>query len=246
MRQCSWCSACPSHSSPHTLQAWVQACKVAFAISTSKAVWRERTLPVASHMSAQSRSRRMQRISICTSCSPRQASAQAVQAWAQSKQASMHSTSASASTAGSLGFVSIIRRAWVMLWLLSFVTSGSGGRLTPRVPLLEPTPHLLDLPRLIFYDAPGEVLYCGVGTLRQGHLGHFDGRLVMRDHRVYERLVEGTLVGELGRVLHPHHLHLLGAHLHRDLRAAELLLLYRTQLFYLGLLGSDDVLGELQ
>src|SRR5215212_3303517 len=66
MRQCSWCSACPSHSSPHTLQAWVQACKVAFAISTSKAVWRERTLPVASHMSAQSRSRRMQRISICT------------------------------------------------------------------------------------------------------------------------------------------------------------------------------------
>src|SRR5919112_241576 len=107
MRQCSWCSGCPSHSSQHTLQA----------------------------------------------C-------------AQSKQASMHSTSASASIAGSLGFVSIIRRAWVMLWLLSFVTSGSGGRLAPRIPLLEPTPHLLDLPRLIFYDPYGEVPYCGVGTLR--------------------------------------------------------------------------------
>src|SRR5215211_944652 len=180
MRQCSWCSACPSHSSPHTLQAWVQACKVAFAISTSKAVWRERTLPVASHMSAQSRSRRMQRISICTSCSPRQASAQAVQAWAQSKQASMHSTSACASTAGSLGFVSIIRRAWVMLRLLSCLRHAKVREaFSPRVPLLEPTSHLLDLPCLVFYDPPGEVPYCGVGTLRYGDLGHLDGRLVV-------------------------------------------------------------------
>ncbi len=50
----------------------------------SKAVWRERILPVASHTSAQSRLTLMQRESdLLGSSSPRQASAQAVQLWAQ-------------------------------------------------------------------------------------------------------------------------------------------------------------------
>src|SRR5918997_62818 len=134
-----------------------------------------------------------------------------------------------------------------MLWLLSFLRCAEvRGGLALWVPLLKPPLHLLDLPRLIVYDPPGEVPYGGVGTLRQGHLGHLDGPLVVWDHRVYERPVEGSLVGKLGRVLHPHHLHLLGAHLHRDLRGTELLLFYSAQLFYLGLLGRDDVLGELQ
>src|SRR5919107_6455323 len=154
-----------------------QASRAALAISTLKAVCLERTFPVTSHTSAQSRSSLMQRASICRSSSPRQASAQAVQAWAQSKQASMHSTSAFASTAGSLGFVSIIRRAWVTSRLLSlFVMLRSGKRLAPRVPLLEPTPHLFDLPRLIVYDPPGEIPYCGVVAFGQGDLGHLDGR----------------------------------------------------------------------
>src|ERR671916_3029281 len=70
--------------------------------------------PVASHTSAQSRLSLMQRASDLGSSSPRQASAQAVQLWAQSKQASMHSTSVEASTAAELGLVWSICWAWVM------------------------------------------------------------------------------------------------------------------------------------
>src|ERR687896_156585 len=69
--------------------------------------------PVASHTSAQSRLSRMQRVSDLGSSSPRQASAQAVQLWAQSKQASIHSTSVEASTAAELGLVWSICWAWV-------------------------------------------------------------------------------------------------------------------------------------
>jgi hypothetical protein len=41
-------------------------------------------LPVVAQTSAQSRFMRMQRVSVSTCCSPRQASAQAVQLWVQS------------------------------------------------------------------------------------------------------------------------------------------------------------------
>jgi hypothetical protein len=55
----------------------------------------------------------MQRARDLGSSSPRQASAQAVQLWAQSMQASMHSTSVEASTAAELGLVWSICWVWV-------------------------------------------------------------------------------------------------------------------------------------
>ena len=82
--QCSMpCWPCCSHSSPQSRQASAQACSDALTSRGSKAVWRERILPVASHTSAQSRLTLMQRESdLLRSSSPRQASAQAVQLWA--------------------------------------------------------------------------------------------------------------------------------------------------------------------
>src|SRR5829696_221560 len=110
---------------------------------------------MASQTSAQSRSRRMHRVSICTSCLPRQASAQAVQAWAQSKQASMHSTSAVVSKAAPLGFASIICRAWVIFLLLTVLFRASPSLLpfsSPAIPLLVPPPYLPDVHLLVLNE----------------------------------------------------------------------------------------------
>jgi hypothetical protein len=83
----------------------------------------------------------MQRASICMSPSPMQASAQVVQAWAQSKQASMHSTNALVSTTTPLGFVSTICQAWVMFCLLLSVHLSS-ERMCLWVMLLAQLDHL--------------------------------------------------------------------------------------------------------
>jgi hypothetical protein len=59
----------------------------------------ERILPVVAHTSEQLRHMVMQRLRWLTSSSPRQASAQALHDWLQSKHASMHSTKAAVSNA---------------------------------------------------------------------------------------------------------------------------------------------------
>src|SRR5918998_2686301 len=69
---------------------------------------------------------------------------------------------------------------------------------------------------------------------------------MVRDHGVYERLVEWLLVGELLRVHHhAHRPHLLGAHLHGHVRCPELFLFDGFELLYLGLLAGNDVPREL-
>src|SRR5918997_1441983 len=113
------------------------------------------------------------------------------------------------------------------------------------VPSLPPLQHLLDLSLLSGYDVLCELLYPGLIALLKCYLGHLYGRLVVRDHGVYERLVEGILVRECLGVRHPHHLHLLSTHLHRHLRGPELLLLDSLQFFYLYPLGRNDVPREL-
>jgi hypothetical protein len=67
------------------VQASTQARRAAPVIAGSKPLCLEKILPVVLHTSAQSRSSRMQRASVCKFSSPRQASAQALQAWTQSK-----------------------------------------------------------------------------------------------------------------------------------------------------------------
>src|SRR5215210_1022135 len=120
-------------------------------------------------------------------------------------------------------------------WILAFL-----------VPLLPPAPHLLDVSLLGAHDVLCELLYLWDLALFGGYLGHVYGRLVMRDHGVNERLVEGVLLGEGLRVHHHAHAsHLLHAHLHWHLRGTELFLLYGLQLLYLGLLAGDNVPGEL-
>src|SRR5918999_5748623 len=100
-RQCSmfisvaWCS----HSSPHSRHASAQAWRAALTMAGSNSVCLETILPVAAHTSEQLRHKVMQRLMWPTISSPRHASAQAVQLWAQSKHASMHSTRSSASIA---------------------------------------------------------------------------------------------------------------------------------------------------
>src|SRR5262249_6748635 len=64
-------------------------------------------------MPAQSRQRRMHCRSSMTSGSLKHASAQVVQVWAQSKQASMHATSAAFTTPPTLGWVEMI--SWVCI-----------------------------------------------------------------------------------------------------------------------------------
>ena len=111
-RQCCMCPACCSHSSPHRRQARAQTSSISRASSGDSC--RERIRPVVAQTSAQCRLSRMQRTRFLTSCSARQASAQAVQVWAQSKQASIHWTktaSAASSTGGLPGLVSSICRA---------------------------------------------------------------------------------------------------------------------------------------
>ncbi len=61
---------------------------------------------------------------------------------------------------------------------------------------MPPLQHLLDLSLLSAHDVPGELLYLGVFALLKCYLGHLYGRLVVGDHGVYERLVEGVLVRE--------------------------------------------------
>lgn len=62
-----------------------------------------------------------------------------------------------------------------------------------RVPFLAPLLHLGYLPLLGVDDVPGDLLDLRVLALAEGDVGHLDGRPVVGDHRVYERLVEGTL-----------------------------------------------------
>src|SRR5215208_650507 len=121
-RQCSMSisMACCSHSSAHKPHASAQARIAALAIAGSNAVCLETTLPVVAHTSEQLRHIVMQRFKCPTISSPRQASAQALHDWEQSKHASMHSISASASMAAVPGWVSSISLACV-IWASPFL-----------------------------------------------------------------------------------------------------------------------------
>src|SRR5215204_6302052 len=126
------------------------------------------------------------------------------------------------------------------------VLIGYPGRLALRVPLHAPLSHLLDLPLLSADDILSELLYLRVIALFEGHLSHLYCRLMVRDHGVYERLVEGLLVRQLLRVHHHAHTpHLFRAHLHGHVRWPELFLFDGFELLYLGLLARDDVPREL-
>src|SRR5918999_1867259 len=98
-RQCSMfiSLAWVSPSSPHSRHASAQARRAALIIAGSDSVCLETILPVVAHTSEQLRHMVMQRLKWETISSPRQASAQALHDWEQSKHASMHSMSASAS-----------------------------------------------------------------------------------------------------------------------------------------------------
>src|ERR671913_2495583 len=114
-----------------------------------------------------------------------------------------------------------------------------------RKPLFTPLLHLLDLPLLGAYDVLCELLYLRIIAVLEGHLSHLYGRLVVWDHGVYERLVEGFPLRQSLRVHHhAHSSHLLHAHLHGHVRSPELFLFYGLELVYLRLLGRDDVPGE--
>lgn len=78
-----------SHASAQTRQASAHASSWARCSDGSASVSRESILPVVSHISAQSRLRRMQRMRSLTDGSARHVSAQAGQAWAHSKHASV-------------------------------------------------------------------------------------------------------------------------------------------------------------
>src|SRR5687767_7278397 len=67
-----------------------------------------------------------------------------------------------------------------------------GGALSLRVPYVSPAPHKLDLPLLGIHDGAGDLPYLGVLAVLKRRVGHVDGRLVVRDHVVDERLVEGV------------------------------------------------------
>src|SRR5215208_8244408 len=125
------------------------------------------------------------------------------------------------------------------------VLIGSPWILALRVPLLPPAPHLLDLPLLGAHDVLCELLYLWDLALLGGYLGHLYGRLVVRDHGVYESLVEGFPLRQSLRVHHhAHSSHLLLAHLHGHVRSPELFLFDGLELLDLRLLGRDDVPGE--
>src|SRR5918993_4395297 len=115
-----------------------------------------------------------------------------------------------------------------------------------RKPLFTPLLHLLNLPLLGAHDVLCELLYLRVIAVFECRPSHLYGRLVVWDHGVYERLVEGLLVRKLLRVHHHAHTpHLLLAHLHGHIRSPELLFLDGFELLYLGLLARDDVPREL-
>jgi hypothetical protein len=107
-RQCSWCGAWRSHSSPHTRQAVAHAPTEARSTPTSAAVWRVAMRPVVVQMSLQSRQKRMQRTNSCTSASARSASAQLVQLSAQSEHSSIHRLSTARSKLVGCGCVWMI------------------------------------------------------------------------------------------------------------------------------------------
>src|SRR5262245_40360002 len=86
--------------------------------------------PVAAQMSAQSRLSLMQALRSVTDCSPRQTSAQAVQAWAQSKQLSMQRASASSAWPCSAGWDAVI--CWTCMVAPPSAGQGSNARQGPR------------------------------------------------------------------------------------------------------------------
>jgi hypothetical protein len=96
-------------------QASAHARTAALTIAGSASVCLVTTLPVVAQTSEQLRHMVTQRLMRSTISSPRQASAQEVYVWAQSKHASMHSMSASASMVALPGWVSSISLAWVMV-----------------------------------------------------------------------------------------------------------------------------------
>ena len=97
-RQCAWCWACRSHSSPQLWQMATQACSSGLATSASYAAGRLMTPAVAVQTSAQFRHSRMHLTISARLCSLKSASVSAAQAWAQSLTASMAAASRSAST----------------------------------------------------------------------------------------------------------------------------------------------------
>lgn len=107
MRQWLWCMACCPHSLAQTRQASAQAGFDRLLDDTLVAAG------AALQRSAQSRLSRMHWISAATDFSPRQASAQAVQACAQSWQRSMHRSSASLMLPSTRGWAAII--SWVCI-----------------------------------------------------------------------------------------------------------------------------------
>jgi hypothetical protein len=88
--------------------------RTALAMADSDSVCLETILPVVAHTSEQLRHMVIQRLMWETISSPRPASAQALHAWEQSKHASMHSMSASASMAAVPGWALSISLAWVI------------------------------------------------------------------------------------------------------------------------------------
>jgi hypothetical protein len=101
MRQCSWRSACSSHSSAHATQEARQLSTAARVTAKSIAVRRDRIVVVAAHTSEQSRSVRMHLINETMSGSAMQASAHAAQAWKQATHSSMHLINSSSKVDGS-------------------------------------------------------------------------------------------------------------------------------------------------
>jgi hypothetical protein len=131
MRQCSWCCAWRSHSSPALRQASIHASRTPLARSGTNSVCLVRTRPVDTQTSLQFRQSVMHASRVSRSGSPRFASAHAVQVWAQTKHSSMHAAKTPASIESARRCVSSICCARDMIPpLVSALTSRYHPRLT--------------------------------------------------------------------------------------------------------------------